>query len=223
MTRPTFLPDALTCSFLSGEVPRRRSVSPTVHSALLDIPTPPAKLRADWAREIDLHLQLPAGDVEALPWVRTRARWPEHKQCIQAVAQWTRLLGLDEVLADSDIALMACRGARQHHDAEQYGGSAFCNLFLTEDQGLDLLFPATGQRIALARGTAVIFDTGQPHTVVQRGSEQFNAAHFEQDPACAQVFLTWELPIDHPGVCKALQISFDLDEGTHVSMGKPRG
>ena len=51
-------------------------------------------------------------------------------------------------LAASDVALMACRGAKYHHD----GAAAFCNLFLSEDRGLDLHFPATGQRIRCAGG-----------------------------------------------------------------------
>ena len=81
--------------------------------------------------------------------------------------RWLRLLaalGLPP-LADCELALMACRGARYHHDGAQYGGAAFANLFLSEDRGLDLHLPLTGQRIPLTRGTAVGFDTGQPHAV----------------------------------------------------------
>lgn len=202
----------LTCLFQSGDALRSRCVSDTVLSSVLDIPQPPAKATADWAREIAVHLQLQAGDVTPLPLARTRARWPACREAVQSALQWTQQLGLGDVLAQADMALMACRGARYHHDAAQYGHSAFCNLFLTPDQGLDLHFPGTGQRIPLTQGTAVIFDTGQPHAVVRRGSG-FDAHDFDQDPSCTQVFLTWELPIEHPRVAHALQVAFDLKPG----------
>jgi len=123
------------------------------------------------------------------------------------------------VLATSDVALMACRGARYHHDGAQYGSAAFCNLFLSEDKGLDLHFPAAGRRIPLTRGTAVIFDTGQPHAVIQRHSADREGAGFRVDDFppgldCTQVFLTWELPIEHIDVGRALQIAFDVDLST---------
>jgi hypothetical protein len=99
---------------------------------------------------------------------------------------------------------MACRGARYHHDGAQYGGAAFANLFLSEDRGLDLHFPFTGQRIPLVRGTAVVFDIGQPHAVIERGATGFDAAHFAPERDCTQLFLTWELPIENAGVAQAL-------------------
>ncbi len=141
-------------------------------------------------------------------------RWPDYKLCVHAVSEWTRPLGLHEVLAASDVALMACRGAKYHHDGEHYGGAAFCNLFLSEDRGLDVHFPGTGHRIPLARGTVVIFDTGQPHAVIQRGSDGFDAADFGPDQDCTQVFLTWELPIEDIHVGRALHIAFDIDPST---------
>jgi hypothetical protein len=137
-------------------------------------------------------------------------RWPDYRHCVQAVAEWTRSLGLGDVLATSDVALMACRGARYHHDGGQYGGAAFCNLFLSDAQNLDLHFPATGLRIPLSRGIVVIFDTGQPHAVVERRSKGFDAADFPPERDCMEVFLTWELPIENAQVSQALQIDFDI-------------
>lgn len=156
-------------------------------------------------------LNLEPGDVEALPLARARMRWPEYAAYVQAAADWTRTLGLHDVLAGSEIALMACRGARYHHDAEQYGGSAFCNLFLSDDKGLDLHFPDIALRIPLVRGTAVVFDTAQPHAVIPRratDSHGFHASDFPPELDCSQVFLTWELPIDNANVAQALGISF---------------
>jgi hypothetical protein len=114
---------------------------------------------------------------------------------------------------------MACRGARYHHDGAQYGGAAFCNLFLSEDRGLDLHFPFAGHRIPLVRGTAVIFDTGQPHAVIQRSSAGFNAADFAPDRDWTQVFLTWELPIEDAQVGRALRVAFDVDPSTSLQSG----
>jgi len=182
-----------------------------VLTGTVDVPAPSARLLADWQREITLHLGLEPGDVEPLPLPRARVRWPDYRHCVQAVADWTRSLGLQEVLASADVALMACRGARYHHDGARYGSKAFCNLFLSEDQGLDLHFPAAGQRFPLARGTVVIFDTGQPHAVIDRHSSGFDEADFPSERERNQVFLSWELPIEDDHVGHALQIAFDID------------
>jgi hypothetical protein len=186
-------------------------VSGIVLIGTVDIPTPPARLLADWEREMAQQLNLEPGDVEALPLARARMRWPDYQVCLQAAEDWTCTLGLHDVLRDSEIALMACRGARYHHDAEQYGDSAFCNLFLSEDKGLDLHFPGIGLRIPLGNGTAVVFDTAQPHAVIPRGAgdgDGFHASDFPPGLDCSQVFLTWELPIDNARVARALGISF---------------
>ena len=113
---------------------------------------------------------------------------------------------------------MACRGARYHHDGAQYGDAAFCNLFMSEDRGLDLHFPALGRRIPLTRGTVVLFDTGQPHGVIQRGSSSFNAADFAPDQDWIQIFLTWELPIENAHVGHALKVAFDVAPTTSLQL-----
>ncbi len=204
--------------FWSGDTIRSRSVSDVVLSSTVDVPAPPARLAADWKREIALRLELRPGDVEALPLPRARTRWPDYKQCVKAVSDWTRTLGLHEVLATSDVALMACWGAKYHHDAAHYGGMAFCNLFLSEDKGLDLHFPATGHRIPLTRGTVVVFDTGQPHAVIARRSGGFHPADFPPDQDGIQIFLTWELPIETVGVGRVLRSVFDIDPLTALRL-----
>ena len=216
---PHRLQDLLAAFYWRGDAIRSRSVSDVVLSGQVDVPVPSARLMADWQREVWLHLKLEAGDVEALPLARARTRWPDYRHCVEAVADWTRALGLAEVLASSDVALMACRGARYHHDGAQYGGAAFCNLFLSEDRGLDLHFSATGHRIPLTRGTVVIFDTGQPHAVIERGSPGFDEADFPLDRDCTQIFLTWELSVEDAHVARALQIAFDVDPATALLLG----
>src|ERR1700733_3773806 len=210
--------DILTSYFWSGDAIRSRGVSDIVLTGTVDVPVPSARLLADWEREIATRVILEPGDVEEMPLARARARWPDYKRCVQAVSDWTCALGLPEVLASSDVALMACRGAKYHHDGAQYGGAAFCNLFMSEDKGLDLHFPSTGHRIPLTRGTAVIFDTGQPHGVIQRGSGSFRVADFAPDQDCIQIFLTWELPIEDAHVGHALGITFDTSPSTALQL-----
>jgi hypothetical protein len=208
--------DMLTSYFYSGDAIRSRSVSDIVLTGTVDVPIPPTRLLADWEREISTRVVLEPGDVEAMPLARALMRWPDYKHCVQAASDWTGALGIPEVIASSDVALMACRGARYHHDGAQYGGAAFCNLFLCEDDGQDLHFPSTGLRIPLTRGTIVVFDTGQPHGVIQRGSSGFNAADFTQNMESVQIFLTWELPIEDARVAQALDIAFDVVPSTSL-------
>ena len=212
------VPDGLTSYFWSGDAIRSRSVSHVVLSGRVDVPAPPARLLADWARESSLRLGLEPGDVEALSLARTRMRWPDYRHCVQAMSDWLDTQGLPGILAASEVALMACRGARYHHDGAQYGSAAFCNLFLSEDKGLDVHFPATGHRIPLTKGTVLVFDTGQPHAVIKRGNTGFNMADFAPERDCTQVFLTWELPIAHTNVERALQIDFDIDPATALQL-----
>ncbi len=193
-----------------GDTLRSRTVSDITCSGLLELPPAPTRLVADWQREIS-RLGLEAGDVEPLSLARSRTRWPDYRLCVQAVSDWMDRIGLPGLLEDSELALMACRGARYHHDAAQYGAMAFCNLFLSEDQGQDLHFPATGQRIPLRRGRVVIFDTAQPHAVIARHQDGFDAEDFLAESDCSQVFLSWELPIEQPRLAGALRIAFDID------------
>ncbi|ANN70455.1 hypothetical protein BAU08_03110 [Bordetella bronchialis] len=197
-----------------GDAMQSRSVSGIVLSGAIDVPPLPARVLADWERETSSRMVLDPGDVEAMPLARTQVRWPDYARCVQAMAEWTAACGLPGVLAASEIALMACRGARYHHDAAQYGGAAFCNLFLSEDKGLDLHFPGVGHRIPLRRGTAVIFDTAQPHGVIPRHRDGFHEADFPPDRDNTQVFLTWELPIEDPGVRQALRTGFNVAPST---------
>jgi hypothetical protein len=201
--------DALTVSFRSGDGMRTRSVGAAVRSAVLNVPIPPARLLADWHREISVQLGLGAGDIEALPLTRTRLRWPELPHCFAAVAQWLETLGVPDVLGTCEVALMASRGTGYHHDGARYGSKAFCNVFLSADSGTDFHFPAAAHRIALVRGTAVIFDPCQPHAIIKRNASAFAAADFASDAMRPQVFLTWELPVEHDAVQAILGVGFD--------------
>lgn len=208
---PVGVRDTLVSYFWSHEAIRSRSVSAVVPHAVVSVPPPPTALVVDWEAEISLRLQLEPGDVEPLPLARARRRWPDYRRCVAAASAWTGTFGMRDLLASCDVALMACRGANYHHDGGQYGGFAFCNLFLSEDKGLDLHFPGSGQRIPLVRGTVVVFDTGQPHAVIRRNSNRFDVTDFPPGEDCSQMFLTWELPIENSNVAQALHVAFDVD------------
>lgn len=188
---------------------RNRHVSAHVLSGRLAIPAPSAHLTADWSRDVSTLLDLEAGDVGELSLPRARSRWPDYANCLQKASQWLQAYGLQSVPHTCEVALMACRGARFHHDTTLYGGMAFCNLFVSEDKGLDLFFPVPDIRIPLCRGSIVVFDTAQVHGVVPRQRRDFLATDFPASRDCTQVFLTWELPMDNRQVAAALQIQWD--------------
>jgi hypothetical protein len=211
---PATAQEPLVAYYRSGDAMRSRSVGPAVLAGRLAIPSPSQHLLAEWARESTHQLALEPGDVEPLRLPRARMRWPDYRLCVQAVADWTRSVGLQELLASGEQALMACRGARYHLDAERYGANAFCNLFVSDDKELDLHFPALGRRIPLERGTVVVFDTGQPHGVVDRRSAGFSPDDFPDGRDRTVVFLTWELPIEDLTLAQALGTRFDVDADT---------
>lgn len=78
--------DLLTSYFWSGDAIRSRCVSGIVLTGTVDVPALPARLLADWAREISSRMVLEPGDVEAMPLARARARWPDYARCVQAVS-----------------------------------------------------------------------------------------------------------------------------------------
>jgi hypothetical protein len=83
-----------------------------------------------------------------------------------------------------------------------------------------LHFAATGLRIPLVRGVAVVFDTGQPHAVIPRHRSGFDAADFPDGQDFTQVFLTWELPMENALVARALGTRFDTDPATALQLAE---
>lgn len=209
-------PDSvLVAHYQQGEDLWRRNVSPVVLSGQIEVPELPRHLLATWGREWAEQPGVESGDVEQLVLARARRAWPGYRASVNAVSNWLDSLGLPAVLEqatiDGDLALMACQGARYHHDAGQYGGKAFCNLFLTDTPDCEVHFPAIGHRIALKRGTVMVFDTCQPHGVVRKGQAGFDAADFVGAINCMAVFLTWELPIDNTAVRRVFQVDSEAD------------
>ena len=187
-----------------------RPVSRTLRTGTLTPAPLPQGLQADCHREARTRLCIDPGDVEAFSLPRIVTRWPHFDAVTQSVGAWLRLLGIPaELFENAEVAFMGCRGASYHHDGARYGGIAFCNLFLSEDQDLAVRWPAIGKSLPPTRGTVALFDPCQPHGIVDAKNTSFDAADFTS-PDRLQFFLTWELPIEHPAVAKALGISFDL-------------
>ena len=188
---------------------RSRTVSEIVVTGRVELGPLPARMLADWERETRENLELDIGDVEVMPLARARSRWPDFRLCLAEAGRWIESQGLvADLLDEAPLALMVCRGARYHHDGEQYAGAAFFNVFVSDDAGLDLHFAATGHRIPLERGTAVIFATCQPHAVIPRHRSGFDAADFLAGADWHQYFLTWELPVENEALARLLKIGF---------------
>ena len=190
-----------------------RAVSARVVRDVLVLPALPPRLLADWQRDLQTQLPLVPGDVGSLSLVRAKSRWPAYRSGVELVADWLAGQGIPGALDTAEVALMACRGAHCHHDGVQYGDAVFCNLFLSEDAGQDVYFPHIDLRVPLVFGTVLLFDTWQPHAVIDRQRGHFDAADFAQYPASAQIFLTWELPLTQTGVAQALGLSSAAQAG----------
>lgn len=206
--------DTLIVRYREAGTWRKRSVGNQVLQGRVELPIPPPRLKADWTDAV-LHTQpLAPGDVAPLNLPRARLRWPDYRLCVQRLADAMDAAGLPGVLRAAVPALMACRGARYHLDAERYGAFAFCNLIVQAAPGLDLHFPANGLRMPLERGSLVLFDTGQPHAVIDRARGHFDAADFPETDDRSLVFLTWELPVAQADVARRLGIHLDRAQPT---------
>lgn len=111
---------------------------------------------------------------------------------IEAVlARWAAAAGLTSATTHSAPRLLACEGSWFHNDVDQaeYPESAFSVLWLEDESPWDLVFPLSGLRIPLSRGTHVLFDAGNIHGVVPRGASQYVEEDF-YEPGFQMFFST---------------------------------
>jgi hypothetical protein len=87
---PPATSERLVAYYRSGDTLRSRSVGARVLSGQVEIPAPSPRLLADWRRDVAEQLALEPGDVEPLNLHRARLRWPDYRQCVQALTAWTR-------------------------------------------------------------------------------------------------------------------------------------
>lgn len=133
-------------------------------------------------------LTLCPGDIANIGSVDTEFCPSEHVDALRSCMQaWGIPPG-----SEAPITLV-CQGAGFHHDADSYASHGFCVLWLSDDVGWDLVFPLTGERVALRYGTVVLFDSALPHGVVQRGAGSYDANVFV-DASCG-LFLSQDFPL----------------------------
>jgi hypothetical protein len=131
------------------------------------------------------------GDIANLGTADTEFCPAEHITALHACMQaWGIPTGLDAPVT------LVCQGAGFHHDADSYAGHGFCVLWLSEDAGWDLVFPLTGDRIALEYGTVVLFDSALLHGVLRRGASGYDVMDFVN--ASAGLFLSQDFPLLGP-------------------------
>lgn len=182
-----------------------RAVSDTVLSTQLAIPPIAPDIASHWATSACKLALYNIGDVCALQGVSLDA-WPGYKAAEYAAGAWAAQAGFAPALEQAKVSLLACLGASFHDDSNGFVEDGFCVLWLSPDTELDLYFPHTGKRIELAHGTAVVFDSCQPHGVVERGESSWSGArHYErEDPT--QLFLSWDMSLEHRCLREALGI-----------------
>jgi hypothetical protein len=133
-------------------------------------------------------LTLEPGDIANVGTVDADFCPAEHVEALHACMQaWKISPGTEAPVT------LVCRGAGFHNDADSYAGQGFCVLWLSEDAGWDLVFPLTGNRVALDYGTVVLFDSALAHGVLRRDADQYDANDFVD--ASAGLFLSQDFPL----------------------------
>jgi hypothetical protein len=171
-----------------------RNVSLKVITAHIDTPAINEELYASWIDQ--LHAANPlagTGDV----FTSHIASPNPYTNLLRLRAEEVGLLCEDNDKC-SEPALNACEGSFFHVDTsyELFADKAFFVHWMEDDEEWDLLFPLSGVRVPLRRGTHVIFDTGNVHGVVKKGKDSFSEKEFES--SCFQMywagFFSYELP-----------------------------
>lgn len=165
----------------------------------MDLPTarrgvsmPDCRLRTVSKRVFHGTADLPdldANEVERLldTAVNSTAWWPGEILTMQVpspasakepVLAWLAKKGFPAPVLQEGDGLFLTEGSWFHHDADDYPASLFCVQWLEETDPWDLLFPESGLRIPLTRGTIVLFDPSNVHGVVYRGKDVFDQEGF---------------------------------------------
>ncbi len=112
---------------------------------------------------------------------------------------------------------LVCRGARPHYDvgSPAWERTLFWVLAL-QDSDTDLLFGHLGLRFPVRAGMLFVFDPGQPHAVVSRGSQSFRASDFKK-VSNRQHFLTCERKLS-PDEWRALGVVIDAPDNLDLQM-----
>lgn len=149
----------------------KRTISPVVLTELLAIPPLKGTDSARWDAHWHEFNRTPGNILPITPGFGT-----DLLQQDAALEAWTAGQGFAGVM--DNCSLHACAGSGFHTDADFFPDSVFCICWLSEPAGWDLYFPFLDRRVPLERGTVVLFDSAQPHGVVQDGQTAFDGGAF---------------------------------------------
>lgn len=198
-----------------------RNTSEKVFWGRLEIPALDSEVRDAWiAQAIDRGLQ-DSGDITA---VNAPARgWDAFEQVQTQLHRWAQQNGFEQAVANGSVSVLACYGASFHTDGDGFPDTAFCVVWLGQDCGQDLLFPHLDVRIPLTYGTVVLFDSAQPHGVVERGASQWVPdEYFERRGKLCQCFLSWDMEIHREELAALMEVSVEpTPPGRHASHMTP--
>lgn len=143
---------------------------------------------------------------------------PDHREAME-----TCLRGFGLTFDAVEPQALACLGAPFHHDGGDFTDQAFAVLWLSDDEGWDLVFPQVegpSRRIEMRYGAVAVFDAAQPHGVVRRGAARYDDADFPVESAAGH-YLSWDLSFLRSNATKVLGIdrcksSSDVDGRIHL-------
>ncbi|MFY2597214.1 hypothetical protein ACOTHJ_12740 [Achromobacter xylosoxidans] len=179
-----------------------RTLGPQIHHTRLALPLMDEATTEVWSDMLTSCGDIATGQVAGL--VEEGAYVPSDFS--QLVRNWLTGIGITKnTLRTLTMSPLACRGASFHSDAHSFSDFAFVVVWLSDDAGLDLLFPQLEQRIPLEYGTAVIFDCAQIHGVVPRGTSSFPKDEFDERLSTG-CFVSIDLPIHRSSVAQPLGV-----------------
>lgn len=108
------------------------------------------------------------------------------------VVDWLVANGFPQEVRSASNYTLGCLGSGFHEDSKFYPAEFFCIMWLEDDEDWDLMFPHSGQRIELRRGTVVAFDPANVHGVVSRGSDVFRPEDMRN--CTLQLFTSLNMP-----------------------------
>lgn len=89
------------------------------------------------------------------------------------MVSWLESQELGPIRTEEEM-LLCCEGATFHTDSFGFPSVFFCIAWLEDRTDWDLVFPASGHRVELKKGTVVLFDSANVHGVVARGTSIFD-------------------------------------------------
>jgi hypothetical protein len=208
-----------------------RTVGDHILSGQLHLDAQDEPAVSEWMARAAHHGLSDAGDILSIATLNSRGYAlfkteptslyvPEYPDISHQLMSWSAAHSLKRAMFVADGTLIACVGARFHHDAEAFENNAFCVVWLSEDVGLDLVFPHLNVRLPLSRGTVALFDSGQVHGVIPREVSTWNAGDFYD--VDVQFLLSFNIDFKAPQVAQCLGIETHADK-THPDWGsKPR-